>query len=142
MLVLTCGFKSRQPHHFPFPISASGGIGRLARFRFWCPLRTCGFKSRLAHQFIKNPDRVSPGSDFFILFYIIFYNIFNNFYIIFIIFKKNPRRDLRHDGRFFNIKIFKKYLFYYAFGTNQRFTSTRFPIPSTGQRSENCHTSI
>ena len=29
---------------------ASGGIGRLARFRFWCPLRTCGFKSRLAHQ--------------------------------------------------------------------------------------------
>ena len=32
------------------PICASGGIGRLARFRFWCALRTCGFKSRLAHQ--------------------------------------------------------------------------------------------
>ena len=29
---------------------ASGGIGRLARFRFQCSLRTCGFKSRLAHQ--------------------------------------------------------------------------------------------
>ena len=39
-----CGSSS------PSGMCASGGIGRLARFRFWCPLRTCGFKSRLAHQ--------------------------------------------------------------------------------------------
>ena len=32
------------------PPSASGEIGRRARFRFWCP-RTWGFKSPLAHRF-------------------------------------------------------------------------------------------
>ena len=40
-------------------IWASGGIGRLARFRFQCSLRTCGFKSRLAHQ-----RKASKSKDF------------------------------------------------------------------------------
>lgn len=39
------------------PPSASGEIGRRARFRFWCP-RTWGFKSPLAHS---RPGACSEG---------------------------------------------------------------------------------
>ena len=42
-------------------LSAGGGLGRRARLRIWCPLRTWGFDSPLAHHLLSGKAGEGPN---------------------------------------------------------------------------------